>query len=447
MKPRNKRERRVLELADTLPALGPEYGEYVKKEMKAELYYRMNGDCKCGRCGAEWKEMPSTARYWRTSLYNALGVEAAECPECGLTLRPIYERGKHNHTETKLLQVIETCEGWQVLRYMSVTMRTWEGEPTTYDRQEEYQIWLDAEGHEVIVTHPWTRTPFNITIRRDQPLTIGYHNTSYTGSYYYEDMFSGYAGVGYPRVKVIPELTRNGWTKKDARLGAEMRYEIMRGLLTDPRLETIAKNGDRHLLLYYAQNTNDLGRYWPQIRIAVKHGYGIADVQMWQDMVNWLTELGMDSHSPKYLCPADLQKEHDRLLKKVTDKREKEERERQARKDKKYYAAHRQFGVLAVVCGGLNIRPLLTATELLEEGKAMHHCVGTYGDKLTSLILSVRDEQDKRLETVEVGLKRYDIIQSRAIMNGETPRHEEILEAVRGLMPRIRKANEQANKV
>ena len=43
--------------------------------------------------------------------------------------------------------------------------------------------------------------------------------------------------------------------------------------------------------------------------------------------------------------------------------------------------------------------------------------------------------------------KRYDIIQSRAIMNGETPRHEEILEAVRGLIPRIRKANEQANKV
>ena len=60
--------------------------------------------------------------------------------------------------------------------------------------------------------------------------------------------------------------------------------------------------------------------------------------------------------------------------------------------------------------------------------------------------MSVRDEQDKRLETVEVGLERYDIIQSRAIMNGETPRHEEILEAVRRLMPRIRQANEQ-NKV
>jgi len=71
----------------------------------------------------------------------------------------------------------------------------------------------------------------------------------------------------------------------------------------------------------------------------------------------------------------------------------------------------------------------------------MHHCVGTYGNKLTSLILSVRDMKGYRLETVEVNLKLYRIEQSRAVNNGMTERHDEILNAVTKLMPEIRRCN------
>ena len=74
MKPRNKREAAVLEMANAMPAMTVKHKEYMKARFEPILYYRMNGSCKCSVCGHEWQEMPSTARYWRNSLYNALGM-------------------------------------------------------------------------------------------------------------------------------------------------------------------------------------------------------------------------------------------------------------------------------------------------------------------------------------------------------------------------------------
>jgi hypothetical protein len=167
---------------------------------------------------------------------------------------------------------------------------------------------------------------------------------------------------------------------------------------------------------------------------------------MWEDMLHALRELGRDIHSPHYILPADLKKEHDRWTHKLHEKRQREELRRKAEKDKKYYMAHNQFLDLPNKQGMLMIIPLLTATELVKEGEAMHHCVGTYGDKLTSLILSVRDTAGKRLETVEVNLKDYHIVQSRAVNNGQTKRHAEILAAISALMPEIMRCNQSVNK-
>ena len=149
-----------------------------------------------------------------------------------------------------------------------------------------------------------------------------------------------------------------------------------------------------------------------------------------------------DIHSPRYILPQNLKAEHDRWTGKLREKERKEKMRRQAEMDRKYYDTHKQFQDLKEVQGQLLIRPLVTASELVKEGEAMHHCVGTYGNKLTSLILSVCNTAGHRLETVEVDLKLYRIVQSRAVNNGTTKRHDEILETVTRLMPEIMRCNQ-----
>ena len=447
MKPRNKREAAVLEMANAMPAMTVKHKEYMKARFEPILYYRMNGSCKCSVCGHEWQEMPSTARYWRNSLYNALGMAEDYCPECGKILKPKHQRGRWNSCTGKSMQIMDECNGWQVLRMVVMDRTVMEGQPTSYSVHEEYQTWLNEKGQEVIATRPYMRWWNYINTRNNEPYTIGHHNMSYTGSYYYDDMFAQEASFAYPKVKISETLKRNGWDKRFNRFRSEYRYDIARLLLTDNRMETLVKSGaNTGTIVHYAHHPQHLNQYWPQLLIAIRHGYQISDAQMWEDMLHALQELGRDIHSPHYILPADLKKEHDRWTHKLHGKRQREELRKKAEKDKKYYMAHKQFLDLPNKQGMLMIIPLLTATELVKEGEAMHHCVGTYGDKLTSLILSVRDTAGKRLETVEVNLKGYHIVQSRAVNNGQTKRHTEILAAISALMPEIMRCNQSVNK-
>ena len=70
----------------------------------------------------------------------------------------------------------------------------------------------------------------------------------------------------------------------------------------------------------------------------------------------------------------------------------------------------------------------------------MRHCVyeNGYYKKDDSLILSARDHDGNRIETVEVSLKTYDVVQSRGVCNKNTEWHNEIVNLVRSNMHLIR---------
>ena len=75
----------------------------------------------------------------------------------------------------------------------------------------------------------------------------------------------------------------------------------------------------------------------------------------------------------------------------------------------------------------------------------MHHCVydNRYYDLTRhpdSLILSAKTTEGERLETIEVSLDDYSIVQSRAIYNGSTPQHQDILRLMNDHMDEIRRA-------
>ena len=148
-----------------------------------------------------------------------------------------------------------------------------------------------------------------------------------------------------------------------------------------------------------------------------------------------MKNLGKDLRNPKYICPDDLYKAHEKALaawRKIRRSQELVDKKKSIAEEENAFKALREkyFGVL-ITDGTLEISPLKSVLDFFEEGNEMHHCVyeNEYYKKENALILSARIE-GKRIETVEVDLKTYSLIQSRGLCNHNTPYHNRIVDLV-----------------
>lgn len=115
---------------------------------------------------------------------------------------------------------------------------------------------------------------------------------------------------------------------------------------------------------------------------------------MWCDYIDLLRYFNKDILSARYVCPENLQAEHDRLERK---KRELLRKEDLQRKMQQAQAAEEQFRELksrffgiSFADGTIRVRVLQSVAEHLLEGELMHHCVFTnnYYARSESLILT-----------------------------------------------------------
>ena len=81
-----------------------------------------------------------------------------------------------------------------------------------------------------------------------------------------------------------------------------------------------------------------------------------------------------------------------------------------------------------------------TVTQFYKEGKAMHHCVyaNRYYRRSECLIMTAI-AGEKHVETIEVNLKSFQIVQSRAVCNGTSEYHDRIIRLVEKNMSLIKK--------
>ncbi len=158
-------------------------------------------------------------------------------------------------------------------------------------------------------------------------------------------------------------------------------------------------------------------------------------------VIEQLEYLGKDTHNPRILLPENLEEEHQRMAELVNRKRRKEERAREAERRRErvrkavenemlYKESKARYLGITFSGEGLDFHVLQTPLEFLEEGEAMHHCVASYWSHQDSLVLSARDEEGKRVETVEVSLRTFRIVQSQGPCNKPTERHESVMKAV-----------------
>ena len=236
----------------------------------------------------------------------------------------------------------------------------------------------------------------------------------------------------YPKVKSLDILQRNGFAGDCHNIAPT---KLIPALLTDSRAETLFKGGRTADLRHFLINPLGIDQYWATYKITLRKHYLITDIALWCDYVDMLKRLGKDIHSPRYVCPENLQEAHDTAQRKLQSQRDKEaeaqRRQKAIENEERFQALKAPFFGITFTDGVIQVKVLESVQEYLEEGKALHHCVFTneYHLKEKSLILSARIE-GKRIETIEVSLETMQVIQCRGLMNQNTEYHERIIELV-----------------
>lgn len=414
MKPRTKLQKEVVTLSKRLPKITETQKKYAFLHCFDHIGRRTKkGIITCTECGHQWQG--------DGALIDT--VCGCTCPQCGKELK-IHTTRKRVFKENEYFSIITTCKDFQIIRFFFAKARYTVGQPADYSIMEVAQRWIAPNGK------------FE-TIARLRGLSFIYYDLWQEGSSMEirrnHRVYDINPICTYPRKLITDKLKRNGFKGDFHNLAP---FDLFRSLLSDSKAETLIKAGQHSLLSHfirYSSKTADT--YWNSIRIAIRNGYAIEDGSMWCDYIDLLRFFGKDSNSPKYVCPADLKMEHDRLTRKKQAHLERERLEEQRRKateneDRFRELKAKYFGI-NFTDGAIEVRVLESVDEFFEEGKAMKHCVFTndYYLRPDSLVLSATID-GKRIETVEISLKTLKVVQSRGVCNSNTEYHDRIIKLV-----------------
>ena len=192
------------------------------------------------------------------------------------------------------------------------------------------------------------------------------------------------------------------------------------------------------------------------ITIAKRHGFVFDQINtsIWFDMVRAMVRVGADVHNPVFVAPKDLQATHDLFVNRWKRKQENERRaaaievkmeetDRKLMQEKRtndaYIKRRKRFYDMVLTDGLIECRVLPDIPAFRAEAEEMHHCVYTneYYKKPYSLIMSATIS-GSRVETVEVDLTSFKILQCFGKHDQFTMHHQRILDLVNGQMDTIK---------
>ena len=438
MKPRTKLEKLVVELSEKLPAITKKQEDWAKEHLFDHIAYKCKDQLWCSECGKMWLDTSN----------SDLGVivlgDKTECPYCHHKLDVKVSRKQKNHEEA-YMSVLQVKGGLQVIRHILFYKNMRKEEFVSYRYIETVQEWIREDGHRTIMALPMNMGCSGWIYSSSLSIKGEYGSNSWN---YYGDLYAIY-GELYPKKELLPELKKRGLNRRFPDVNpSKLIRDLLRG---SNDAELCLKTRQISMLKHMYKSGSTKLRYKPSFNICNRNHYIIRDASMWEDYISLLCFFGKDVHNAHYVCPKNLKLEHDKLLKKkivIEDnlRREKNRIDAIRRRNKlmkdiaDFYGRMKKFFGLKIVEDNLVIYPLESITQYYQEGKAMHHCVyrNEYYRRPECLILSARDIEGNRLETIEVNLKTFDIVQSRAVCNGESRYHDQIVKLVNKNMNLIR---------
>lgn len=344
------------------------------------------------------------------------------CPECGARL-DVKDTLCRKAVDKVYWSVLDVADGLQVQRVFLLTATYRKGKAASTHNREILRYWLNGKGKTEVTAQQRTLGHYMDTFVAYSDLELRSDNHVYR--------CIADCNV-YPHYKATPTLRRNGLK---GRFPDITPLRLMEALLTDSRIETLMKAGRKADMAYFLRYPMRLDICWDAYKIVLRKGYKIDDIGRWADYVSDLVTLGKDIHNAKYVCPLNLKAESDKAksrLQVLAERRKRKEQQEAARRNEKRFRKMKaRFFGLAFTDGKLCVAVLDSVDAYYQEGNAMHHCVGQseYYLKPNTLVFSARIDSE-RIETVELSLDTFKVIQSRGHCNQNTPYHEAIINLV-----------------
>ena len=435
-----KRRREVERLSASLPRMTEDQRwEAEQKCGTAWIGARMGW---CDVCGREFEH-----ELWGSRKKSTV------CPKCGTKVALKKSPDKKRESSMYYFHIVTAIEGWQVVRtfHCHRIARRVEKFGTEILRPSEVEFY---------VTEVFQKFIKENTV----PMVIGLGTR---GMSYYLDQWkwdSGWklrtaGGRAYTvwgwvakKPEILPELKRRGLKRMSDGCSP---YEQIEKVMHNWQAEVLLKHGAQSLFDLYIRDSWKVTKYWPSVRIALRHKYAIRNAGMWVDYLHLLKEEGKDLRNPHYICPDNLRKAHDVQLEARERRREKARRAREEEEARRLAEQLSEDGktnleyiarmgkVLGVMVrrGDITLQPMQSIRDFFEEGSALHHCVFRNGYyKHDHCLIIGAKVRGRRTETIELNTKDWRVVQCRGTHNQPSRHHDRILRVLKDNMDKFRRA-------
>lgn len=410
MRARTRFQHKVVAANERLLPITEAQQQWAFHNTMAHYAYRTpSGKTTCLDCGHHW--------------HTEGELDTCLCPHCGTELR-IKDTLQRTARQRSTFSVLTTQDGLQVQRVYRMDATFSKSSRPTFYAMEVSRMWIDANGKTAVTALRRCLGRYLDSFIYDNTLELRQPSEVY--DYIADNTFI------YPRYNVLPIFRRNGLKGSFPDIAP---MPLLKAILHDHRAETLLKAGRTTELAYFINNPRAFDTCWQSLKIVIRQHYAIADIQLWEDLIRLLQRQGKDTHNAHYVCPNDLTAAHGIALRQVKTVDERKEREKKRKEalanEKAFHDLKSKFFGLSFTDGLITVSVLDSVTAYLDEALAMHHCVYDlrYYLKPESLCLSARID-GKRVETVELSLTDYKVLQSRGVCNANTEYHDRILELV-----------------
>jgi hypothetical protein len=422
MTPKSKLEQSIVALSNSLPAITQSQHQLAFIKCFSRCAVLSRNTTFCLECGHSWKDL------------NHKQNPKVICPNCFQKLE-FTDRYSNGLKETDYYQIVTTKQDFQIVRMVCITKTMKKLQKPSLFAHEVMQIFITADGNMRYLS----KNVMGLSMYIDQWVISS--NLSLKSNHDTSRLKLTPSFV-QPKAKVLPIIKRNGFNGKFYGIAPQI---LLRELLTDSITETLIKCNQIDLLYYHIRNTpiTKDGKIWGALKICLRNNYTIKDAKLWVDYLDLLEYYWKDLKSPKYLCPTDLRKAHDKLMsrkqKEIMKKTFEENKKQIGKNQKHYFKAKQHFFGLIFSEKNISISVIETVKEFLEEGCYHNHCVFTneYYKKQNSLILSAKVDGIPT-ETIQLSLENFEVLQSRGRGNRASKYNRQILSLVNRNLHRVR---------
>ena len=421
MEAKTKFQKSIVALSSKLPSITPKQKEWAQDHCFTHRGKITKKGITCLTCGNTWK--------------NHDLQDSGVCPHCGRKLT-LYQSRQRVFQYCTYFKIITTFRHHQIFRIFYIEVKFKYKQPPVYFCKEVVRQWIASNGQKATQSLVLCSNYYYC----DQwawhtPLELR-KNTN-TGNHIDTDKI-------YPAAKYLPEIKRNGFTGNYHEITP---FELFSLILGNNAAETFLKTGEMEWLHFTVNNSKSVQNCWPAIKIALRHKENIKDKSLWIDYIELLRYFKKDIRNPKVIFPSDLHSEHDRYMKKKQKILELKQKLRNAKNEDGYRKSKSKYLDISFSNGIIRVFVLQSISDFKNEGTILHHCVyaNEYYKKNNSLVLTARIG-DERIETIEVSLIDYSIIQSRGKNNLSSKYHNQIIKLVNDNMDLIRHPHLQNQK-